>query len=517
MSARGRLAALILALALVLTACGDTERAETQGPVDASAAPAPTVSAEPEAARFTLGYAPGSSLDPLSTADQSNLDVAALVYEGLYQLDSAFEAQPVLAQSSTVSADGLIWTVTIRVDVVFSNGEPLTAQHVADSLQRAKSSPAYAARLAGVASVQAVEGAVVITLTAPNGALPALLDVPVVLDAGGEAPLGTGPYVIDGDGESLWLAANPNWWQGRTPPYDFIPLFPCDTPEDWVSAFDGGQVTALTTDFTAANALGYTGTYEAHDFASSAMLFVGFRTSRGVCASAQVRTAISQAFDRRTLVSSLLSGHGTASALPVHPASTQYSQIAADGLDYDPDSAAALLDEAGYVPGEDGVRRRGNTALSLRLVVNRDSTIKTAIAGQLAQDLQALGAEVTVEELGWADYTAALAAGDFDLYLGEVRLTGDFDCTTLVSGALNYGSYASAEVSQMLNAWRAAAGQARVTAAQALWEALADDLPFAVLCFKNQSLLVRWGMVENLAPVQGNPFAGVENWQTEEN
>lgn len=40
----------------------------------------------------------------------------------------------------------------------------------------------------------------------------------------------------------------------------------------------------MTTDFTAANALGYTGTYEAHDFASSAMLFVGFRTSRGVCA-----------------------------------------------------------------------------------------------------------------------------------------------------------------------------------------------------------------------------------------
>ena len=188
MSARGRLAALILALALVLTACGDTERAETQGPVDASAAPAPTVSAEPEAARFTLGYAPGSSLDPLSTADQSNLDVAALVYEGLYQLDSAFEAQPVLAQSSTVSADGLIWTVTIRGDVVFSNGEPLTAQHVADSLQRAKSSPAYAARLAGVSSVQAAEGAVVITLTAPNGALPALLDVPGVLDAGGEVP-----------------------------------------------------------------------------------------------------------------------------------------------------------------------------------------------------------------------------------------------------------------------------------------------------------------------------------------
>lgn len=512
----GRLAALFLAMALALTACGETEEVMPSSTLDVSPSPAPTVSVAPEAAQFALGYAPGSSLDPLAATDQSNLDVASLVYEGLYRLDSVFEARPVLARTSSVSGDGLTWTIAIQEDVVFSNGEPLTAQHVADSIQRARTSPAYAARLAGVASVQATEGAVVITLTTPNGVLPSLLDVPVVLDTGTDHPLGTGPYVIDGDGESLWLAANPSWWQGCVPAYDLIPLHPCGAPEDWVAAFDGGLVTALTTDFIAANALGYSGTYETHDFATTAMLFVGFQTSRGVCASAQVRTAISQAFDREKLVATLLSGHGTASPLPVHPASTQYSQSAANGLDYDPDSAAALLDEAGYVPGENGVRRRGSTVLSLRLVVNRDSTVKTAIAGQLAQDLRELGAEVTVEELAWTDYTAALAAGNFDLYLGEVKLTGDFDFGTLASGALNYGGYASAEVSQLLSAWRAASGQARVTAAQTLWEALTDDLPFAVLCFKNQSLLVRWGMVENLAPVQGNPFAGVENWQTQE-
>lgn len=517
MRAGGRLAALLLALAFGLTACGDTEEVAPSDTADVSPLPAPTVSAAPEAAQFAMGYAPGSSLDPLAATDQSDLDVASLVYEGLYRLDSAFEAQPVLAQSSSVSADGLTWTITVRGDAAFSSGEALTAQHVASSLQRARTSPAYAARLAGVASVQAAEGAVVIGLTAPNGDLPALLDVPVVLDTGADYPLGTGPYVIDGDGESLWLAANPNWWQGRTPPYDLIPLHPCSSPEEWVTAFDGGQVTALTTDFGAANALGYSGTYETHDFATTAMLFVGFRTSGGVCASAQVRTAISRAFDREGLVSSLLSGHGTAASLPVHPASAQYSQSVAGGLDYDMDSAASLLEEAGYALGEDGVRRRGNTALSLRLVVDRDSTVKTAVAGQLAQALRALGAEVTVEELGWTDYTAALAAGRFDLYLGEVKLTGDFDCTALVSGALNYGGYADAQVAQLLSAWRAAAGQARTAAAQALWEALAADLPFAPLCFKNQSLLVRWGMVENLAPVQGSPFAGVEDWQTEEN
>lgn len=141
MSARGRLQRSFWRWALVLTACGDTERPKPRAPWMLPPRLSPRCLRRRRRPGLPWGMAPGSSLDPLSTADQSNLDVAALVYEGLYQLDSAFEAQPVLVQSSTVSADGLIWTVTIRGDVVFSNGEPLTAQHVADSLQRAKSSP----------------------------------------------------------------------------------------------------------------------------------------------------------------------------------------------------------------------------------------------------------------------------------------------------------------------------------------------------------------------------------------
>ena len=62
------------------------------------------------------------------------------------------------------------------------------------------------------------------------------------------------------------------------------------------------------------------------------------------------------------------------------------------------------------------------------------------------------------------------------------------------------------------SAYRAAAGTARETAAAALWARLAQEAPFAVLCFQNQSVLTQWGMVSGLTPTQQNPFYGFAHW-----
>ena len=508
-----KLTALLTAavLTMSLTACGEVPQTEPESP---SPSPTPVTKPEAEPAVFALGYAGASTLHPLETTDQSNLDVAALVYEGLYELDENFEPLPLLAESSSVGEDGLTWTITLREDAAFSDGTLLTAEQVVSSLNKARKGGVYAARLAEISSVKAQDGGVVITLLSPNGALPSLLDVPIVLEQEEGLPLGTGPYVFDSDGESLWLAANPNWWQGRRPLYDTIPLWENHSLEERVSAFDSGEVTAVTTDFTAANALGYSGTYETHDFSTTNLLFVGFNTADGFCEDTELRAALSRAFDRGSVVTALLSGHGEESELPMFPGNSQYSQEAAGLLSYDMEATKAILEEAGYTYNEENQLVLGRKLLSLTFVVNQDSLVKQAVADHIAQDLRELGIEVTVKKLDWVDYTAALAAGDFDLYLGEVRLTGDFDISSLVSGPLNYGGYWNEEVLALLQSWKAASGAGRMEAAEALYLAMAEDLPFAALCFKRNSRLVRGGMAEGLSPVRGNPFAGVESWQS---
>ena len=73
---------------------------------------------------------------------------------------------------------------------------------------------------------------------------------------------------------------------------------------------------------------------------------------------------------------------------------------------------------------------------------------------------------------------------------------------------------ATAYITQALLNWKAAQGEARAQAAQALWARFVQDVPFAPVCFQRGSLLVRWGMASNLQPTRANPFYRMEEWTT---
>lgn len=162
----------------------------------------------------------------------------------------------------------------------------------------------------------------------------------------------------------------------------------------------------------------------------------------------------------------------------------------------------------------DGSWRRGRETLALRFVVPGENTDRISAAEQLAKNLTDEGVSVELKKLSWEDYTAVLARGDFDLYLAEVRLTGDFDLTALLAptGALNYGGYQDASAAGLLRAFRAADGAARGQAAGALYEYLAQEPPFAVICFKNWSLLTQWRLLTGLTPTQQNVFYRFADW-----
>jgi ABC-type transport system substrate-binding protein len=506
---------IALCLGAILCMCGCDAPDPQPSPSDT---PAPTATAAPQAVRFSLGYDPGASLHPITGDSQVNQELTGLVYQGLYELDNTFTPQPVLARSASVSEDGLVWTISLAAGAVFSDGTPLTAQIAAASLEQARTSPLYAARLAQVAAVTAGEdGTVSIFLSAPNGNLSALLDVPIVLEHEGEgdlhAPLGTGYYRYELAGDRLYLQPNPYHTASAALPYSTIPLTPASDSAGRIAAFDSGDITAVTTDFSSPYALGYSSSYETSDYPTTTLLYVGFRASGGPCQSAPVRRAFSMVLDREELVRIELSGHGDPSALPVSPLCGDYSETAAALLAYDTQAAALLLEEAGYVRNpEDGLLYRGQNPLEVTLLVNSDNDVRQGIAARMSETLTGLGAAVTMTRLPWSDFTAALAAGQFDLYIGEVRLPGDFDPSALITGALNYGGFYSGELTLALAQWRSAAGNARTQAAQALWEEFAQSAPLSPLCFKRGSLLMRWGIASNLQPTRANPFYQIERW-----
>ena len=505
---RLRLCVLLAACLLVLAACGE----ETPPPPAPLPTPTPSASPAPEPVEFALASYPGSSFHPAAGDNRTNLNLGGLLYEGLFALDQQFQVRPVLCQSYTVSEDARAWTFVLKPDVSFSDGSPLTAAVAAAALEEARTSPLYASRLADVTAVRPGEGSVTITLRTPNGNLPALLDIPIS-KGGGERPLGTGPYLLEETEEGLRLRARPD--RAGTLPREVIPLYGVQAADELIQAFDTRAVALVSTDLTGSSALGFSGSYETIDYPPSPMVFVGFQTERGPCRDSAVRRALQRAADREVMTSVLLARHAVPAALPAAPGSVLYHDDVAQAMSFSPAEAEEILSAGGWLPeGEDGVRQKGQERLELTLVVSGDNAGRVALAEQMAETLKNLGMAVTVRRLPWESYLEALSRGEFDLYLGEVRMTADFDPSALMApgGVLNYGGYAAPQVQEALDSFRAASGQARTLAAKNLYRRLAEDPPFVVLCFKNWSVLIQWKQISGLTPTQQNIFDNFAQW-----
>ena len=485
-----RLSALTLACILLLAACG----APAEGSASASSSGASSSSAsasaqtEPEetaaSAAFTLAACPAYSFHPVLAENSVNLALAPLMYEGLFTLDSAFQAQPALCQSYYVSEDGLTWIFTLQPGITFSDGTPLTGEIVAQALQTARGEGSrYASRLASVSSVQGSGDQVSVTLTQPNGALAELLDIPSALGEG-DRPLGTGPYVLTDSGGSLSLTARSDWHGGaENRPITQIPLAPMTRADGLMSAFNAGEITLMDVDLTGSSALGSSGRYEVWDYNTTQMLYLGFNAQQGLCRDADVRRAIAQAVDRQA-------------------DSPWYDDAIAGELAYDPTVLTG----------------QGLEGRPLTLVVTIENTAKSAVATYVEQQLESAGLVVTVDRLPWGEYQETVAAGDFDLYIGEVYLTPDFDLSPLLGlgGSLNHGGWTSNVIGGLLSSFRTAQGDARTAAASSLCLHLTQQVPIAPICFRNGTVLTQYGRVEGLSPVYGNIFSQLESWTIQE-
>ncbi len=451
---------------------------------------------------FSLPYDASSTLDPVACPDGAQQVVGALLYEGLYALNGSLEPEPVLCDSAEYDPDRLTWTFRLREGVTFSDGSPLSAGHVSAALRRAMVSRRYQARLGCVRSVRVSRGAVVVALNRPNAALPALLDIPIVKSGTEDSPvpLGTGPYVLTEDGEAgPCLTANAGWWGAGTLPCSRIPLVDCSGDDHIRYQFSTRTVQLITADLTGGASFNASGGVDVWDADTAVLLYIGFNLGREALGSPAARRALGLGIDREAVASAYLSGHALAAQFPVSPASPLYPKALEE-----PYSSAAFakamadagLDAGGSVP--------------LTLLVNSEDPFKLAVANYLASALSDFDWKLTVDSRPWGEFQAALAAGDYDLYFGEVRLTADWDLSPLAGtgGALNYGGFSDPVLDEAMTAC-AAAEEGRDRFLSSLCARLRWQSPILPLCFKRVSVLTQAGVAEGLSPTAGNPFYGL--------
>lgn len=444
---------------------------------------------------FSLPYAPDRSLDPVTCSDGMQQVVASLVCEGLFRLGPDFEPEPWLCVGYTYDPAAAIYTLTLRSGVTFSDGSPLTAADVKATLDRARTSERYQARLSAIKAVSAAGDVVTITLSTPNSALPALLDIPIV-KSGTEkntAPVGTGPYLFSKEEPGAYLIANQSWWQGDGQPVDRISLVESADQDTMLYRFTSHDVQLITADLTGTSPISATGNINYRDANTTILQYVGCNVTRAPLDNAAFRRALGLGINRAYVVSAFLAGHGAAAQFPVAPSSPLYP--AALEARYSLDAFTAALADCGYTAEK-----------ALTLLVNSENSFKVAVAGYLAENFTAAGVPTEVLALSWEEYSAALAAGNFDLFYGEVKLTADWDLSTLLAtdGALNYGGWTNPQTDQLLADCASAAD--RAAAVEALCKHIQSQAPILPVCFKSTSVLMQANVLEGLSPTMAEPF-----------
>ena len=498
-SGLARLCVLFLLPAVLLTGCWQADPVDENTGIVTSASSEGTSAEEtvalPEA--LALPYYPNQTLDPVTCADGIQQTVSALLYEGLFELDETFAPQNLLCASSAYDAPTLTWNFTLRTGVLFSDGTALTAGDVAATLNRARTSPRYQSRLSGIASISATgSGTVTVVLTAANTQLPALLDIPIV-KSGTETsliPVGTGPYTLSSVDGTAALQSNSGWWKGHSQPISSIALVAEDSRDTMLYQFSSHEIQLITADLTGTDPVSTMGNVSFYDADTTILQYVGFNPS-GVFADAALRSALSLGINRAGIVSAFLSGHAADTQFPLSPSSSLYPSDLAETYSYE--SFEKAMTAAGY---------DGGNSRSVTMIVNQENSFKVASARQIAAELSVFDLKVTVEGLPWAEYTAALADGEYDLYYGEVKLSADWNLAPLLAtgGALNYGRYSDATLDLLLQEYAVASD--RTSAMHSICSYLKKQAPILPVCFKRVSVLTQSGVIDNLTPTAVNSF-----------
>lgn len=434
-----RLTGLALA-ALLLAGCTEPARQteQTQSSTEASAPSSPADSPEVKA-EFGLSFRRESGFNPFTCTDLTNRTVLSLLYQGLFAVTSDYEAEPVLCEAFSVSDDLKTWTVTLA-DARFSDGSRLTPQDVLASLDAARESTLYRKRFAHLVSAEAKGSGVVFAVDTPMENLPLLLDFPVT-KAGTEAlpvPVGTGPYVLQDPDGTPCLQRTSDWWSSAplAVSQDVITLNEAESAIEIRNDFEFGKTDVVCADPGASSYVDYRCDYELWGCASGVMLYLGCNAARGPFQSAAVRAALTHAVDRSGLAESIYRGFAEPACLPASPASPFYSQELAQRCQYEPSLLASAVSEAG---------KRDDVVM---LLVLADDPVRAAAAESIAAGLTLCGLKVTVQAESREKYRSSLRNGDYDLYLGQVRLSANFDLSAFFrdGGDLDYGGISDSTI-----------------------------------------------------------------------
>lgn len=502
-----QLAAVLVVALLVAGACGsssgDGDSSSGTGSPDVTK---PSTDDVTTGGRLVYGVeAESSGYDP--TTDRwaiSAYEVAFSIYDPLAAYDAEGNIQPYLAESFVPNDDYTQWTINLRPNIQFQNGEPLNAAAAVATMTGIQSSALTGGAFKAIDTIATVPGndlAVSVTMKQPWASFPATLVgqagvivAPAQLNAEGSAksahPIGTGPFEYESwvPDKAFVASKNPNYWmkdeQGRQLPYldevEFRPIPDVQTREASLTANDISVMhTSSDTAIVSLRAKSRAGDIQTtEDRGENEETFVMLNASKPPFDNATARQALKYATDVDTYLTTF----------QIDPAKKTNSAFGKDSPyysdppypSYDPDRARELVQQYKTETGQDLAFTLGTTPVP----------VNEQVTQLLQEQYQAVGMQVQLKSTEQGQFISDAVQGNYQANTWRQFGATDPDADYVwwhkdnATGplALNIARYSNDELSAALDAARATPDPAQRKEAYATVQKIwAEDGPYVWL------------------------------------
>jgi peptide/nickel transport system substrate-binding protein len=459
-------------------------------------------------------YGRPATLDPITSNEMISMRISELIFNGLVGINERQDVVPELAKSWEISKDGKVYTFNLRKDVTWHQrpGEALvqfTANDVVftyNIMMNPKTITPLKVRFEFIDKVEKIdEFTVRFTLKRPVLNALAKFSFKIIPKHGPKNPLyltrddpfvqhpiGTGPYMLSNvtSDREIVLVANDKYFKGRPHIDEFVAKpFADQNILTQALTFNAIDMIILVNPRSIAEIQGDK-RFILQPYNALSYSFFGYNLRNPLLADKRVRLAFGYAINRQEMLGSFFNNQGTIISGPFAPGSWAYN-LDVKPLPFDPKKAIALLNEAGFKPGPDGVMQKDGKKLELTLSVpiEKESEAVKRVVLAFQNYLKNIGVTVKVEFKEWQSWKEEVfGEHHFDIVFASWVFDDSADISSLFHSAEigpwknNFGAYSNPEVDSLIVQSKLTLDhEKRRTINRKLHALLAEEAPYTFL------------------------------------
>lgn len=468
------------------------------------------------------------TFNPIVNQDVTVDNILKLVFEPLFTITSdTLKPVPNLASEYSLSEDGKTLVITMRNDIYWQDGQPLTAKDVVFSLDTIKKNPQslYINVLENIASYSSSGSKVIINYKEPYSFFAYNLCFPIIpkhyyqkitkedeygIDI--KEPLGSGSYKFSSYrlANELILEKVSNF--KGTPNIDKIKVVITSDNKTDLYAFEKNIINSINIDFSNWGELSYKRDKITTGINSNNFEYLGFNFDKAIFKNSFLRKAIAYVIPKDEILKNIYLNNGVKTTSPINPKSYLYSKDI-QNYDYNIEEAIVSLGKANLT----------KDMLNFQLLVNKENKERVETATLIQKRLNQIGININIVKKPFEEYKKDLEDGNFDMFLGGIDFGLIPNFASFLSsvgtgdGGINYQNFKDEHMDKLVEQmYKATSEKTFIQASIELQKYFAEQLPVVGIVFKNQMLLTDYTIKGAKQPNLYSQFNNIEKWYIEQ-